>query len=158
MGMFEDVEKFHRRFGLPVAGRGAPCAPMDTMTAEYRLNFLREELVEFQVALARGRLDDQLDALVDLAWVAMGTAHYMGAPFQEAWDLVAAANMRKVRKTVEVPGDHKRGTAEVIRKPFGWEPPDVQGAIDARNRECSPEGVPLTGESGGEPSPQGEAP
>jgi predicted HAD superfamily Cof-like phosphohydrolase len=129
---FEDVAWFHRKFGLPVAGPDVRCAPMTAADAEYRTKFLEEELTEFKLALLEGDLPGMTDALADLVWVALGTAHWMGAPFEAVWLEVARANMDKARGQ---PGDggHRRGAAEPIRKPASWRPPDVAGAIAAHN-------------------------
>ena len=40
---------------------------------------------------------DHYDALIDLTYVAMGTAYMMGLPWQDLWDEVQRANMSKVR-------------------------------------------------------------
>lgn len=125
---FEDVGDFHKKFGLPRAepSRQPRLLPEDML--RYRVGFMREELAEIVEAHDKGDLAGFLDGLVDLAWVAMGTAHYAGLPFDDAWDEVLRANMEKVR-AADGDGDHKRGVAEVIRKPESWRPPDVAGVI-----------------------------
>lgn len=128
---FDQVGEFHEKFRLPMKDV-APCELMTTANETYRINFLEEELEEFKLACREENLPAMLDALVDLAWVAMGTAHYLGAPFNEAWDAVYRANMQKVR-TQRGSDDHKRGEAEPIRKPIGWEPPDIAGVIARYN-------------------------
>lgn len=121
MSYFNDVGRFHRKFDLPVTGDRPP-AMLAPDVFRYRLQFMQEELDEFVTAHLEGDLEATLDALVDLAWVAMGTAHFLGAPFDEGWQEVVRANMEKERG--EADGAHKRGVAEVIRKPSGWRPPD----------------------------------
>ena len=135
MSYFADVERFHRKFQLPEAWELRRCAPMSAADYEYRLKFLEEELAEFRDAVTEGNLAKQLDALVDLVYVALGTAHYLGAPFESAWNAVQSANMAKVLRT-EVDPIHKRGVCEVISKPPGWTPPDIAKVIEDYNVLC----------------------
>ena len=117
------VNEFHRKFEVPVTGdeRYMP----DAETREYRINFLREELAEFEEAI-----DDQdpvkaFDALLDLAYVVYGTALMMGIDqFQwvKGFSHVHSRNMAKVRATS--PDQSKRGTALDVVKPEGWYPPE----------------------------------
>lgn len=130
--MFDDVGEFHAKFGLPVTGEHRQCRPMDFETSEYRIGFLREELEEFESAVTDGRLADQVDGLIDLAWVALGTLHYLGAPGNEAWAEVRRANLAK-RLQVTTDPAHKRGSSEKIVKPEGWAPPDIRAVISAHN-------------------------
>jgi predicted HAD superfamily Cof-like phosphohydrolase len=131
---FEDVGSFHRKFNLPATRDGRAHEIPDAETVNYRIKFMEEELGEFARAYLSRDAAGMLDALVDLAWVAMGTAHYMGAPFTEAWDEVVRANMAKVLAT-EGDAEHKRGPAEVIRKPPGWQAPDIEAVLDRHDRE-----------------------
>jgi predicted HAD superfamily Cof-like phosphohydrolase len=59
--------------------------------------------------------DLHLDALVDICFVAMGTAYKHGWDFNEAWRRVVQANMNKV---LAPEGKWK------IQKPPFWLPPD----------------------------------
>lgn len=125
---FDDVGVFHAKFNLPVTGV-VVCGLPTPEVLEYRTKFLQEELQEFIDAGANNDLAGMLDALVDLAWVAMGTAHYLGAPFNEAWAEVRRANMAKVLKT-EADPTHKRGVVERIFKPAWWVPPRIAEIIN----------------------------
>jgi predicted HAD superfamily Cof-like phosphohydrolase len=133
MTMFHDVGDFHDKFGLPVTLGSRKCAFPDDATLAYRLRFLQEELNEYEQAVREGDLAGAVDALADLAWVALGTAHFFGAPFDAVWREVYRANMSKVL-AVEGAPVHKRGVVEKIRKPVGWLPPDIQLMIDNHNR------------------------
>jgi predicted HAD superfamily Cof-like phosphohydrolase len=62
-------------------------------------------------------LGEQADALVDLVYVAKGTAIMLGLPWDMLWDDVQRANMAKVH------GIGKRGHLMDAIKPAGWEPP-----------------------------------
>lgn len=149
MSDFDDVGTFHKQFDLPVSdGHTRPLKPSVTL---FRLRFLIEELAEYAAAsgfpyLTRALrhvsaeafcehdpvdLPEVADALVDLVYVALGTAHYHGIPWQAVWDEVQRANMQKVRATD--PSASRRGSALDVVKPVGWTPPDVAGVLE-RNR------------------------
>lgn len=131
---YADVHAFHTHFGLP-----APKVPvmLDEDVFLFRRRFMQEELHEFNAAFydheqARTneeRLAEMADALIDLVYVAMGTAVMMGLPWQLLWDEVQQKNMEKVK--VESAADSKRGHAFDIKKPAGWTPPDIAGLLKA---------------------------
>ena len=114
----EDIRDFHRKFGLHYAGGPRQ---LTLHLAEFRTKFMQEELDEYGIATAKRDLEGQLDALVDLVYVAMGTAYQQGFDFDEAWRRVHAANMQKVR--AERPADSKRGSGFDVVKPSGWVAP-----------------------------------
>lgn len=123
MSDFDDVGEFHRKFDLPVASDGLP-RELTGEELEFRLKFLIEELSEYAEAvglklmvswgerLAPGRLlradgypvqdlPKAFDALLDLAYVALGTAHIHRFPWQAGWDEVQRANVAKERCGVD---------------------------------------------------------
>lgn len=111
---FADVRAFQEKFGqLSYYEPGF----LSRRKLEERARFLQEELNEL---LDAPTLDLQADALVDLVYVAFGTAVMMGLPWEELWDDVQRANMAKVR------GMTHRGNLVDVAKPPGWVPP--QGA------------------------------
>jgi predicted HAD superfamily Cof-like phosphohydrolase len=120
--MVEDIAAFHQRFGL--RGPRAPQLLPNQELVDFRQGFMQEELNEFMDAHAAGDLAEAADALIDLVYVAMGTAHMMGLPWDELWADVQRANMAKVR--AESADQSKRGTTYDVVKPAGWVPP--QGA------------------------------
>lgn len=117
--MLQYVMQFHRKFSLPMPPGPTPL-PRDLF--EFRVAFMIEEINELKEAYEKGDLPKQLDALVDLVYVALGTALMMGFwHFTEAFRRVHEANMRKVK------GDGKSGrhpTMDVI-KPAGWSAPQL---------------------------------
>lgn len=122
MSNYEDVKAFHAKLGLPVGDRPRLLEPSDY---KFREDFLIEELTEFRQAHARGDLADVADALVDLAYVVLGTALWMGLDWEAHWAAVQAANMAKER------GQGRRGHTYDAVKPPGWRPPDHQAILRA---------------------------
>ena len=122
-----DIAAFHEKFGL--AYTGGP-RELPASLAFFRAQFLVEELNEYTEGLKSGDLEQQLDALVDLVYVAIGTAYLQGFDFDEAWRRVHAANMAKIR-TMRA-ADSKRGSTWDVVKPEGWQPPDLSDLVDTR--------------------------
>lgn len=137
-----DVEDFHKKFGLQYDGK--PRVLVGEL-GNFRTRFLHEELTEYtdSQGVARAllvfeavpdqaemthQLELQLDALVDLVYVALGTAYLQGFNFREAWRRVHLANMAKVR--AEKPSDSKRGTTFDVVKPPGWEAPSHKDLVE----------------------------
>ncbi len=73
-------------------------------------------------------LEKQLDALVDLMYVLLGTSYLQGFDLKEAWNRVHAANMTKIR--TERADDSKRGSVYDVVKPEGFRPPDLSDLVD----------------------------
>lgn len=128
-----DVTRFHLAMGLPVANEVTIISKKEF---DDRVKFLKEELQELEDAAAelydnpaspwphQTSLGHIFDALIDLTYVAIGTAVQMGFPWQEGWDLVQDANMKKLPGEDDGKG-HKLG----IRKPEGWRPPDIAACL-----------------------------
>lgn len=153
--LFEDVGAFHEKFGLPHAGELRP-APLSADLVRYRGGFLLEELAEWfhdqgaEEAANRLRelirdlqklvwrdapmegLAGSADALADLVYVALGTAHLSGLPFDAHWAEVQRANMAKERATGADDARSKRGHALDVVKPAGWRGPDHWPILLAR--------------------------
>lgn len=138
--MMLDIEAFHQKFGLEYLGKPRMLPPE---LFSFRSGFMEEELTEWRDEqpklidgltggtngesdhrqIAHG-LEQQLDALVDLVYVALGTAYLQFGieVFHEAWKRVQTANMAKVR--AEKKEDSKRDSTFDVVKPAGWTPPD----------------------------------
>jgi predicted HAD superfamily Cof-like phosphohydrolase len=130
--MFKDIIAFHKKFGLEYTGK--PRA-LEGELYSFRAGFADEELNEYKdiqpmLTYALVEKDDaeiarllelQFDALIDLVYVALGTAYLHGFPFIEGWRRVHEKNMIKVR--AERAGDSKRGSTFDVVKPEGWTPP-----------------------------------
>ena len=125
---WSDIVRFHAKFQLP-----RPPVPrlLPDDVYNFRARFLQEELDEFRAACAGRNLADAADALVDLAYVAFGTAYLMGLDRPAHWAEVQRANLGKVR--ADRAESSKRGHALDVVKPPGWTPPD-HAAILQRGR------------------------
>ncbi|QOP64265.1 MazG-like nucleotide pyrophosphohydrolase [Microbacterium phage Quenya] len=133
---FEDVQAFHGKYGLtedPGVGNDE--------WLDFREDFMDEELAEFKKARREGDRAGMFDALLDLVYVAMGTADGLRFPWQAGWDRVQAANMSKVRAARDG-ADSKRGTGFDVVKPPGWRAPDHSDlvAAPARCPRCHDDG------------------
>jgi predicted HAD superfamily Cof-like phosphohydrolase len=122
---FQDVVEFNTKFGVPHAERPSY---LDSKTMLFRLNFMKEELQEFETAANADNMHEMADALVDLVYVALGTAHMMGLPWEKLWDEVQRSNMSKVRATSA--DQSKRGSTLDVIKPEDWQVPNHWAALD----------------------------
>jgi len=119
--IFQLVQDFHDHFQLK-ANTKPGFLPVDL--ANGREDFLNEEYDEFCAAVANENIEEALDGLIDIVYVAAGTASLMGfspAQLEEAFKRVHEANMAKIR--VENKSESKRDTTWDVKKPYGWKPP-----------------------------------
>lgn len=129
MSDFEDVGRFHERFDLDnVTHRGAGPREWNEEQLKFRIKFMQEELDEFVEGFEERDDAKMFDALIDLVYVALGTAHVQGYPWEEGWARVQYANMQKVRAAKDG-SDSLRGSAFDVVKPEGWRPPDIEEAL-----------------------------
>jgi len=115
MSYYEQVREFHAIIlGIE------DTTPTFELPVEFsqRIAFLEEELEELEIAHAKRDLVGVADALADLVYVAVGTAHMMGIDFDQVFKAVHAANMQKLR------GITKRGMVYDAIKPEGWVGPE----------------------------------
>lgn len=134
--MFGDIDAFHKKFELYYGG--LPRALTGELF-DFRRKFMQEELdeyAEFQEMLESALLkrdeksiafclEKQFDALIDLVYVALGTAYLQGFPWGKGWDRVQKANMAKVRAIRAEEGATDSGRAKTydVVKPAGWVAP-----------------------------------
>jgi len=146
---FGDVGTFQVKHHLPNAFEwNVGPREVDRDVLLFRVNFLIEEILEFiegagmavawdpikrtfVVKYLPGKEMDHakmFDALIDEVYVAMGTAHILGYPWQRGWRLVQIANMKKVRAQRDG-SDSARGSSFDVVKPPGWVAPDIAGLL-----------------------------
>lgn len=113
---FKDVRAFHQKFGL-LTHEGLQPVHLTQRKLGERIEFMQEELDEFKTAVETQDLVGLADALIDLVYVAKGTAVMLNLPWNVLWAEVHRANMDKVR------GSTKRGHAVDVTKPAGWRAP-----------------------------------
>jgi predicted HAD superfamily Cof-like phosphohydrolase len=113
------VRAFQIRFGQ---GYDGPPRELPASVASLRTKLIREEADELVDAINRGELHEQLDALVDLLYVTIGTANAMGFAdvLDEAFARVHFANMQK--QLVQSRHESKRDSAWDIVKGPDWKP------------------------------------
>lgn len=117
-----DVRAFQQKFGQLVGER--PRFLTERKAVE-RIKFMGEELNEFVKGMNEKNILEMADALVDLVYVAKGTAVMMGLPWRALWNDVHDANMSKV------PGKTHRGDLVDVCKPAGWAEPVTGDILDA---------------------------
>lgn len=123
MDYYDAVRSFHKKFELDHHSRTEPSLLLPDVQ-KFREDFLDEELDEFKEAIIDGDIAKAADALVDLVYVALGTAHLMGLDFDAHFEEVQKANMAKERSTgTDDPRSKRRHQLDVV-KPVGWKPPD----------------------------------
>lgn len=126
--MIQDIKNFHEKFKLPQRKIGAK--PLKEIV-DFRIKFMLEELQEFNESIVDNDLAGSLDALVDLVYVALGTAYLLNLPFADAWREVQKANMAKVRAKSKK--QSKRGTTYDVVKPKGWTAPDIKSLLNEKD-------------------------
>lgn len=119
------VHDFHQKFDLPHNGEDVISGSSEMLN--FRMEFIREEVNEFYNAwLSKDRVA-MLDALLDIVYVAQGTALFMGVT-PEQWvkgmAAVQKANMAKEKPSPENPG--KRNSPWDVVKPEGWVGPEAE--------------------------------
>jgi predicted HAD superfamily Cof-like phosphohydrolase len=121
---FDDVGKFHQKFDLDNVTYNKPGPrPVDPELIEFRRKFMQEELDEFIEAYANG----DIEKMVDLSYVVLGTAHLLGLPWPQLFREVQRANMTKVR--AKHADESKRGSTFDVVKPEGWRPPKIREVL-----------------------------
>lgn len=146
---FLDIIQFHKKYDISYDGK--PRVLPDEYN-NFRIKFMQEELDEYIEAASQATLElncaelqsdfllppdegefkielaKALDALVDLVYVALGTAYLHGFDFNTAWQRVHEANMKKIR--VAKVEDSTRGSEYDVVKPAGWVPPSHSDLIE----------------------------
>jgi predicted HAD superfamily Cof-like phosphohydrolase len=114
--LYRMVTEFHNHFNIEKQ-KAHP------MMHAAKIKHLNEELCEYMKAVYNQDREGQLDALVDLVYVALGAAYMDNFNFNGAFHRVHEANMLKMRKSTD------RSQWDVV-KPDGWQAPDLKQFID----------------------------
>ena len=100
-----------------------PLAPLSEELKEWFLKALHEEITEYREGWEQGDIIEQVDAIIDLIYFAVGRLQQMGLTRDQAMKCFMAvhtANMTKKRGT-----QAKRGNLEADAvKPDGWISPE----------------------------------
>jgi predicted HAD superfamily Cof-like phosphohydrolase len=123
--LLKDIDAFHKKYKFEKNEKVG--IPDDNELVNFRTSFLMEELAEYTQAITKKDAAGALDALVDIVYIALGTAWLFNLPFEKAWQEVQKANMNKIRTKSK---SKKRGTSFDVVKPKGWRPPDIEQIID----------------------------
>jgi len=123
--LIKDIDAFHKKFGFEKNDKVG--IPENNELVNFRTSFLLEELTEYTQAITKKDTAGALDALVDIVYIALGTAWLFNLPFEKAWNEVQRANMSKIRTKSK---SKKRGTSFDVVKPKGWRPPDLEQIIE----------------------------
>jgi predicted HAD superfamily Cof-like phosphohydrolase len=121
MSNFKDVEDFIVKYEVPYFKNPGF---LDLETLKFRINFMEEELNEFKDSCSNSNLEGMADALIDLVYVAMGTAKMMGLPWEALWEEVHSCNMKKIKVSNIL--DSKRKSPIDVVKPKDWKQPDIK--------------------------------
>ena len=123
--LLKDIDAFHKKYKFEKNDKVG--IPEDNELVNFRTSFLMEELAEYTQAITKKDSAAALDALVDIVYIALGTAWLFNLPFERAWDQVQKANMSKIRTKSK---SKKQGTSFDVVKPKGWTEPDIEQIIE----------------------------
>lgn len=128
---WERVREFHRVFNHPIADYPQTLS-MDRAQKRYR--WMKEEIDEFIEASEKGDIAEQVDAIIDAIYFALGALVEMGVRPDPVFDIVQEANMSKIWHD-GLP--HYNEDGKVI-KPSDWKDPHnrIQAAIAGMKLSC----------------------
>lgn len=123
MSEIQDLWDFRTRYGMKIH----QTPTFDEEMLRERIVYLREELQELEDAIENQDLVEVADALVDLVYIAKGSALGLGLAWAPMWDEVQRSNMSK--EVARTPAESKRGIVGDVYKPEGWKAPDIATAM-----------------------------
>jgi len=120
-GMVTDFHDMVERFNRDIIGLTVPTQPtqLSPQRKEHALDHMQEELDEFSTSTA---IDDEVDAILDLVYVALGRLVEMGVASRPVFEEVHAANMRKHRGAI---AKRPNSAGHDAVKPEDWTPPNL---------------------------------
>lgn len=123
--ILKDIDNFHKKYSFEKNEKVD--IPDNSELINFRTAFLMEELAEYTNAITKKDAAGALDALVDIVYIALGTAWLFNLPFEKAWNEVQKANMSKIRAKDKT---GKRGTKFDVVKPKDWKAPNIEKIIE----------------------------
>ena len=123
--ILKDIDNFHKKYGFEKNEKVD--IPDNNELINFRTAFLMEELAEYTNTITKKDAAGALDALVDIVYIALGTAWLFNLPFEKAWNEVQKANMSKIRAKDKT---GKRGTKFDVVKPKDWKAPNIEKIIE----------------------------
>jgi len=122
MTLIPDLLAMTERFNRQIIGLPIPANPtrLDPDRKRWSMGAMSEELTEFEDAET---LEDEVDALIDLAYFALGRLVEMGVAPRPVFEVVHNANMAKERGELSK-RPHAKGFDAI--KPTGWKAPDLK--------------------------------
>lgn len=122
----KDISDMHYKYGVKMwMHKNKDDAEKLRKYLEFRVKFIREELMETEAALTNNDPEEIVDGLIDLCVVAIGTLDAFGIDPYKAWDEVLKANLSK-EVGVKESRPNPLGLPDLI-KPADWEGPDHSG-------------------------------
>jgi predicted HAD superfamily Cof-like phosphohydrolase len=122
--LYDKVKEFHAVFNHPISERPSFLPRERT---DRRAAWLLEEIQEF---VSSNDVCEQVDAMIDLIYFALGTLVEMGVRPGKIFDIVHAANMAKLqpdgRPLFDMDGK--------IIKPPGWQSPEGAIVVEIENQ------------------------
>lgn len=116
----EDVQDFLDKMGMECLTKPGIHPMIDVRT-----DHLQEELDELKENVKNKNVEEVIDALVDLVYIAIGTSNLCGFDFDKHWNEVQRANITKER------GKTKRGHSFDAMKPKGWKAPNHKKVLNS---------------------------
>jgi len=114
---YKMVQDFHKAFNHPYAE--TPTF-MEMETAKNRYKWMKEEIDEFLEATENGDMYEQVDAMIDVMYFALGTLVQIGVPPAKVFEVVQNANMSKLWEDGKP--RFREGDGKVIKPPT-WQDP-----------------------------------
>ena len=95
MSNFFKVKEFMQKFKQEVKSK--PSFPDDNII-KLRINLIKEELLELEIALSEKNIEETADALTDILYVTYGAGHAFGIDLDKCFNEVQKSNMSKLDK------------------------------------------------------------
>lgn len=127
--IFQDVYAFHKKMGIePQKERGLGYKGLSKKELTFRMTLLKEEYTEYITACSEGDCIGQLDALLDIIYICVGSIYKAGWDGEEGWRRIHNSNMAKEPSTKATKRSGDTGEVDVV-KPKQWKPPVLNDLV-----------------------------